>query len=156
MNDDIDVAREISLPGETDTMRLGAQLAQICRAGDVVALWGDLGAGKSTLARALIQKLVGDDTEAPSPTFTLVLTYEATEFTIWHFDLYRLEDCGELHELGFDESADGLAIVEWPQRMGDALPQYRLDIELTMTSTGRTARLVAHGPEWRERLAAFE
>ncbi len=146
----------IELKNDAETMQLGQRLAHLCGEGDVIALWGDLGAGKSTLARALIRELAGADIDVPSPTFTLLLTYDLANLPVWHFDLYRLEESSELRELGFEDSAEGLAIIEWPERMGDALPQYRLDVELTITSTGRTAHLVAHGPDWSRRLAAFK
>ena len=88
----------------------------------VTVLTGYLGAGKTTLARGLIRHMTGPETEAPSPTFTLVQTYETPAFPIWHFDLYRLEHPGEARELGMEEAVDGLALIEWPERLGRDLP----------------------------------
>lgn len=135
------------------TEELGRALAKLVRAGDVILLYGDLGAGKSTLARALIQTLASADIDVPSPTFTLVQTYEY-EPPIWHFDLYRLTDYREVEELGFDESADGLALVEWPERLGDNLPPSRLDVRLDFAEHGRKAILSFHG-NWTTRIDAL-
>ncbi|HVY88503.1 MAG TPA: tRNA (adenosine(37)-N6)-threonylcarbamoyltransferase complex ATPase subunit type 1 TsaE [Hyphomonadaceae bacterium] len=132
----------LSLPDEAATAALGGRLGAIARPGDVLALQGDLGAGKTTLARALIQSLAGAETEAPSPTFTLVQTYAAPSFRIWHFDLYRLDDPEEVRELGFEEAVDGLALVEWPERLGRHLPARRLEVQLSFSGQGRIARLV--------------
>ena len=143
----------IHLENDKATQALGRQIALLTAPGDVIALQGDLGAGKSTLARALIRQLSQEpELEVPSPTFTLVLTYDAPSMQIWHFDLYRLEDSAELIELGFDESQEGLAIIEWPERMGATLPQWRLDIMLEIAGPARIAHLYPHGPIWNERL----
>lgn len=131
----------LPLPGEADTAALGERLAEHARPGDVIALYGDLGAGKTTLARALIRRLAGPDTEAPSPTFTLVQTYRTPRLAIWHFDLYRLESPGEARELGMDEAVDGLCLIEWPERLGQDLPSARLEVRLSFDDEGRIARL---------------
>ncbi len=141
----------LDLAGEADTAALGERLAQAARPGDVIALSGDLGAGKTTLARALIRKLAGPDTEAPSPTFTLVQTYPAPDLSIWHFDLYRLNDPGEARELGLEEAVDGLAVIEWPERLGRYLPHARLEVQLSFDGAGRIARLVDLD-DWSTRL----
>lgn len=141
----------LDLAGEADTAALGARLATAARPGDVVALYGDLGAGKTTLARALIRALMGLETEAPSPTFTLVQTYPAPNLPIWHFDLYRLEDPGEARELGLEEAVDGLALIEWPERLGRYLPHARLEVRLSFGGDGRIARLVDLD-DWSTRL----
>lgn len=140
----------LELTDEAATADLGRRLAPLCRAGDVIALRGDLGAGKSTLARALIQALQGADTEVPSPTFTLVQTYPGNP-AIWHFDLYRLENPAEARELGFEEAADGLTLVEWPERLGAYLPKTRLELQLSFSRAGRIARLEDHA-DWSERI----
>lgn len=141
----------IALPDEAATAALGAQLGAVARAGDVIALHGDLGAGKSTLARGLIRSHLGPETEAPSPTFTLVQTYPGPDFPIWHFDLYRLEDPGEARELGLEEAVDGLAVIEWPERLGRDLPRTRLEVRLSFDGDGRIARLVDFD-DWSTRL----
>ena len=130
------------LHDDAATTALGARLGAAARAGDVIALVGDLGAGKTTLARGLIRHLAGPETEAPSPTFTLVQTYQTPGFPIWHFDLYRLEHPGEARELGLEEAVDGLALIEWPERLGRDLPAARLEVRLSFGQQGRIAQLV--------------
>ena len=132
----------IDLPDDAATAALGARIGAGGRPGDVVALVGDLGAGKTTLARGLIRSLMGPETEAPSPTFTLVQSYAAPALTIWHFDLYRLKDAREARELGLEEAVDGLAVIEWPERLGRDLPHARLEVRLSFAGDGRIARLV--------------
>jgi len=142
------------LPDMATTEKLGAAVARLLRAGDIVALYGELGAGKTTLARALIRQL-GYAGEVPSPTFTLVQTYDLSPVAVWHFDLYRIDDPGEIIELGIEEAlAEAISLIEWPERMGRLLPADRLDIVLSYTSDddGRHAELTGHG-SWRERLA---
>ena len=120
----------IDLADERATEETARAMADLVRADDVVTLSGDLGAGKTTFARAMIRKLVGDpDLEVPSPTFTLMQIYSAPAFQIVHADLYRIEKAEELAELGWEEAADGaLVLVEWPERVGDSLAPDRLDI----------------------------
>jgi tRNA threonylcarbamoyladenosine biosynthesis protein TsaE len=141
----------LMLPDDGATAALGARLGEHARPGDVIALYGDLGAGKTTLARALIRRLAGPDTEAPSPTFTLVQTYRTPRLAIWHFDLYRLESPGEARELGMDEAVDGLCLIEWPERLGRDLPSPRLEVRLSFDGDGRIARLVDLD-DWSSRL----
>lgn len=111
--------------------RLAQEMAFALRPGDLVALHGDLGAGKTTFAREVILALAPDTTEVPSPTFTLVQTYAGPRMAIAHFDLYRLGHEDEIDELGLDEAlTTGIALVEWPERAGERLPAERLDITL--------------------------
>lgn len=127
--------------------RLGAQVAARLRPGEAVCLWGALGAGKTTLARGLIRALTHPDEEVPSPTFTLVQSYDGRLRTA-HFDLYRLKEPEEAFELGLDEAlAEGAAVIEWPERLSGALPPDRLDIEIIIPETGRgrRLRLTGHG-----------
>ena len=140
------------LASEKDTMALGADLAPHLRRGDVVALHGNLGAGKTTLVRGLIQALLGGAEDVPSPTYTLVQPYDGLPGPIWHFDLYRLETAGDVFELGWDETGDGIALIEWPERAGDYLPVQRLDVFLEISGDGRRARLEPRGEGWQERL----
>lgn len=146
---------ELHLPDVEATGRLARRLAPHLKPGDVVALHGGLGAGKTTFARALISALMGGETDVPSPTYTLVQTYEAPGLTIYHFDLYRLDDPGELEELGWEETMDGLALIEWPDKAGARLPEWRLDLSLEQTAEGRTARLEPRGEDWQARLHGF-
>ncbi|NNE86283.1 MAG: tRNA (adenosine(37)-N6)-threonylcarbamoyltransferase complex ATPase subunit type 1 TsaE [Alphaproteobacteria bacterium] len=143
------------LPDIAATEKLGAAIADMLRTGDVVALYGELGAGKTTLARALISKL-GHRGEVPSPTFTLVQSYDLSTVPVWHFDLYRIDDPDEIIELGLDEAlAEGISLIEWPERMGAQLPANRLEIHLSYADNdddGRRAELLAYG-DWGHRLA---
>ncbi len=122
---------------------LARRLAPALRSSDFLALCGDLGAGKTVFARALIRALVGrEDEEVPSPTFALVQPYECARFAIHHFDFYRLSGPDEAQELGLDEAlAAGVVIAEWPERLGGGLPADRLDITLTETDDP----LLVHG-----------
>jgi tRNA threonylcarbamoyl adenosine modification protein YjeE len=124
------VVWHMDLAGESETAMLARDIVEIVGANDVITLSGDLGAGKSTFARALVRRIVGDDEiEVPSPTFTLMQIYEGPKFPIVHADLYRIKSPGELTELGWDEAAeDALVLVEWPDRLGDAVTPDRLDI----------------------------
>lgn len=142
------------LPDLATTARIARALAPRLRAGDVIALHGDLGAGKTALARFLIQAL-GVEDEVPSPTFTLVQTYpvEGRDFdAVWHFDLYRIETPEDVDELGVDEAFDtGVSLIEWPERMGAALPADRLSITLRLVEDRRSMSL-SGGPGWTGRL----
>jgi N-acetylmuramate 1-kinase len=144
----------LDLPDLAATRALARRLARELRGGDVVALSGPLGAGKSELARALIRTLARAAIEVPSPTFTLVQDYPFPTLTVRHVDLYRITDASELVELGLEAPGEGEAwLVEWPERAHDALPDDRLEIRLTFADQpeARRATLLA-GPGWRERL----
>ena len=147
---------QIDLPDEAATARLGAAIAAELKPGDVVCLSGPLGAGKSTLARGLIRTLTSPDEDVPSPTFTLVQTYDG-RLTIAHFDLNRPTSPDEAFEHGLDEALEeGAAVIEWPQRLEGRLPPDRLDIEIAFDETGegRRARLTPHGA-WEGRGIEF-
>jgi tRNA threonylcarbamoyl adenosine modification protein YjeE len=145
--------------GEAAVVRLAERIALKLAVGDVVALSGDLGAGKTTFARALIRAFLGDaDAEIPSPTFSLVQTYTSPRLQLAHLDLYRLAGDDDLIELGFDELiANGAAIVEWPERAPRLYAANRLDIHLTQGTLPeqRTLDLAGHGT-WTQRLARIE
>ncbi len=138
----------LHLADEAATLRFGEDLALALGSGLCVALNGDLGAGKSTLARAVLRALANDPSlEVPSPTFTLVQVYDL-RFQVGHFDLYRIGDSSELDELGFDEILEtGVCLVEWPDRAGSRLPADLLRIELTSEGAGRKATIT--GPDRR-------
>lgn len=144
--------RELHLKAEAETLALGREIAGALAAGDTVTLSGPLGAGKSVLARAIIRKFCPRE-EVPSPTFTLVQTYETQNFLISHADLYRVKAESELRELGLDEALErGVLIVEWPDRMGGELPEDRLDIMFeAVDGESRLIKLVGRGT-WVARL----
>ncbi|WP_430421891.1 tRNA (adenosine(37)-N6)-threonylcarbamoyltransferase complex ATPase subunit type 1 TsaE [Phenylobacterium sp.] len=146
----------MNLADEAATGRLGQAVAAQLRPGEAVCLTGPLGAGKSTLARALVRALTTPDEEVPSPTFTLVQFYEGPRLAVAHFDLYRLSDPDEAYEIGLDEALDaGAAVIEWPERLEGRLPPDRLDIEIALAQDGgRTARLTPHGA-WEGRDLEF-
>ncbi|WP_395073467.1 tRNA (adenosine(37)-N6)-threonylcarbamoyltransferase complex ATPase subunit type 1 TsaE [Hyphococcus sp.] len=141
----------VALADELATRVLGAGLAPVLRDGDIVCLEGDLGAGKSTIARAIIGALT-DVSDAPSPTFTLVETYEADKFNLWHFDLYRLDAASDVWELGLEEALDnGVLLVEWPDRIAGLLPNSALTISLDLAGAARLAK-ISGDARWQERL----
>ena len=141
----------VTLADEEATRRLMVDIAEAIKPGDVITLSGDLGAGKTTFARALIRHLAGDPTiEVPSPTFTLMQAYELPRFTLVHADFYRLGGPAELAELGFEDIAPStVTLIEWPDRAASVLPDARLDIALTLSPlegpTFRHARVTGHG-----------
>ncbi|MEP7030919.1 MAG: tRNA (adenosine(37)-N6)-threonylcarbamoyltransferase complex ATPase subunit type 1 TsaE, partial [Pseudolabrys sp.] len=141
----------VALEDEQATRRLMVDIAALIAPGDLITLSGDLGAGKTTFARALIRYLGGDERiEVPSPTFTLMQAYELPRFTVVHADLYRLSGPGELAELGFEDAADGaVTLLEWPDRAAGFLPPSRLDLALTLSpqqgETFRQARVTGYG-----------
>lgn len=146
----------LTVADEAGTVRLAEDVAAIARPGDVIALEGDLGMGKSALARALIRALADDPAlEVPSPTFTLVQTYDLPRFPVAHFDLYRLADPSELAEIGFDDAIrSGLTLVEWPDRAVGVLPQDTLTISIA-DGAGPGARRFDVGsddPRWADRI----
>ncbi|HSI42646.1 MAG TPA: tRNA (adenosine(37)-N6)-threonylcarbamoyltransferase complex ATPase subunit type 1 TsaE [Xanthobacteraceae bacterium] len=145
------VSWDVVLPDESATGRFAMDLAAVLAVGDMVALSGDLGAGKTTLARAVIREMAGDPAlDVPSPTFTLVQVYELSRATLVHADLYRVADPAELEEIGWHDLADfAVVLVEWPERAGRLLAPDRLDIQLSTVAgagpTVRRVRLTGHG-----------
>ena len=140
----------VALATEPATRRHAMDVAAKLAPGDFVTLSGDLGAGKTTFARAVVRHLAGDHRlEVPSPTFTLVQTYALPRFTIVHGDLYRVSEPYELIELGFDDAPDAAVLLEWPERIADSLPRDRLDIAFTLKPerglNHRDARITGHG-----------
>lgn len=146
--------KELDLADEAATESLAAGVAAASRVGDVIALSGDLGAGKTVFARAFVRARCDDEEEVPSPTFTLVQTYDCPEGVIWHFDLFRLEGEAEAWELDMEDAfSAGISLIEWPERIPGLLPADRLDVRLQFGSGGptRRARLEARGT-WSARL----
>lgn len=145
---------DLILPDEAATRRLAADLAQRLRTGDTVLLDGDLGAGKSTLARALIRARLGaPGLEVPSPTFTLVQVYGGSQDAIWHADLYRLTGPDEIAELGLSDAFEtAICLVEWPDRLGEAAPPGSLTIALSTAGDDARRAQVRGSPDWATRL----
>ncbi|MCF4167652.1 tRNA (adenosine(37)-N6)-threonylcarbamoyltransferase complex ATPase subunit type 1 TsaE [Zavarzinia compransoris] len=145
----------LDLPDLARTAALGRALAGAARPGDCIALHGDLGAGKTELARAFL-RAAGVSEDVPSPTFAIVQPYDTDLGPVAHFDLYRIESPSDLDEIGFEAALDdGIVLVEWPERAGPRLPADRLDVTLTLGPEGRrTARLQALG-DWLSRLAGL-
>ncbi|WP_299203390.1 tRNA (adenosine(37)-N6)-threonylcarbamoyltransferase complex ATPase subunit type 1 TsaE [uncultured Tateyamaria sp.] len=140
-------------PSEEETTRAGAALGPLLRAGDVVLLEGDVGAGKTHFARALIQSVLLEPEDVPSPTFTLVQVYDTRNGALWHTDLYRVSADTEIDELGLlDAFEDAICLVEWPDRLGPLTPATALTITIQPASEGRTATLHWTDPRWLDRL----
>lgn len=139
-----DTGISLFLADDAATTRLGEDLSLALKAADCLALSGDLGAGKSSLARALLRAMADDaELDVPSPTFTLVQSYEL-RIPVSHFDLYRLGDAAELAELGFDEALQtGICLVEWPEMAESELPKERIDLKLEHEGEGRRAIIAA-------------
>ncbi len=146
---------DIHLRSLADTENAARVLASVVAPGDVIALAGDLGAGKTAFARALINALPGAPEEVPSPTFTLVQTYTRGDLDVWHFDLYRLEDPEETLELGIEDAfAEAVSLIEWPDRLGQYLPPRHLLVTLQIDNRSDARHLaMSNGALWQERLA---
>jgi tRNA threonylcarbamoyladenosine biosynthesis protein TsaE len=144
--------RTLNLPDQEATDRLGAALAPLLRPGDALLLEGPLGAGKSTLVRALLRAAAGDPAlDVPSPSFTLVQSYRTPRLTLHHLDLWRLDGPGGVEELGWFEMLDDVVLVEWPDRLGPLTPAGALHISLAYASDGAAREATMSG--WGDRLA---
>ena len=146
--------KTIALNHEEQTVALGKRLSPFLRAGDILTLRGELGAGKTSFSRGLISSLAGD-VEVPSPTYTMVQTYSSASFEIWHFDLYRLENETHIWELGIEEAFDdGVCLIEWPERIENLLSGSELNIKIQFDKSGRIVT-ISGSQVWGERLAKF-
>lgn len=146
--------RHFPLPDLAATDRLAARIAAGLQTGSLVALKGELGAGKTTLARAILRDL-GVTEHVPSPTFTLVQSYETAKGPVFHFDLYRIEEARELEELGFDEALDqGIVLVEWPERAEGLLPEDILNVTLELNA--ERSATISGAAYWKTYLAKEE
>ena len=144
----------VDLPDETATAALAARIAAVAAQGDVIALKGDLGTGKTAFARAFI-RASGNQDEVPSPTFTLVQVYDAGPTVIWHFDLYRIRAPEEAWELGIEDAfITGISLIEWPERLGPLLPDRRLELGFAFSDEPAARRIAMDpGKGWQARLA---
>ena len=149
------VHASLFLPDPDATTRLARSLAPLLRAGDCLLLDGQIGAGKTHFARALIQWFTAED--VPSPTFTLVQTYDAPAFEIWHADLYRLSHPDEAIELGLTEAFEtALCLVEWPGKLGGDAPKQALTLRFSPLQEGREVQFTSHDDTWKTRLRALD
>ena len=152
---------QLELPDLSATQKLGTLLADGLTAGDIISLSGPLGAGKSALARSIIISANPNETDVPSPTFSLVQTYELADGTpLWHLDLYRIETPEDAMQLGLDDAfVDAVCLIEWPDRLKKILPKSALSIHLYLVSDdnadgARTADITAP-PNWSDRIQAI-
>jgi tRNA threonylcarbamoyladenosine biosynthesis protein TsaE len=153
------------LPDEAATACLARSLAARARQGDVLALFGELGSGKTAFARAFINALPAPNgtapatsEEVPSPTFTLLQTYQRAPAPVWHFDLYRLARPDEVYELGFEDAlGEGIVLIEWPERLGPLLPAERLELRFDFAEGAEARRVTLIGTgAWPRRLRDLE
>jgi tRNA threonylcarbamoyladenosine biosynthesis protein TsaE len=133
-----------------ETAAVGAALARVVRAGEVITLAGPLGVGKTSLARGLINAL-GHQSDVPSPSFAIVQPYEELDPPIWHVDLFRIEDRAEIEELGLDAAADAVLLVEWPDRAGEAAWPDALALSLDFASNRDRILTAKVPPSWEGR-----
>ena len=143
---------------EAQTRVFASRLAKIAQPTDVILLIGNLGTGKTVLARAFIENITGE-TEVPSPTFTLVQNYEGPDVTVYHFDLYRIEEPNEIFELGIEEAFnDGIVLIEWPDKIIPFIHNQRLEIYLSNGRDygSREVEVLALGDKWIKKLAVLD
>ncbi len=149
---------EFATASAEETAALAARLAHACARHDCIALTGDLGAGKTVFARGFIQALAGE-VEVTSPTFTLAQSYplQASQLTLWHFDLYRIEHADELHELGIEDALeDGIALIEWPQIADTLLPKDRLEVHIRPGKSEQERFVMVSAPDaWYKKLTSL-
>ena len=151
------VALKTILPDEQATLALGAAVASALEPGLIIYLRGELGAGKTTLARGLLRSL-GHAGAVKSPTYTLVEVYEVSRLHLHHFDFYRFQDPREWIDAGFRDSFNGrtVSLIEWPERAAGQLPPADLQVDLELLATGRSAELTSNTPAGRKCLASIE
>ncbi len=142
-----------------ETRALGKRLAKCAKPGDIVCLFGDLGSGKTTMIKGLAAGLGAHEEDVTSPTFVFLNVYDQLKWPLYHFDLYRLEETDELFDIGYEEFlyGDGIAVVEWSERLEEFLPKERLDIYLKHKGEdSREIRLKAFGKRYEQMLKTLE
>lgn len=145
-------SQTITLPSESDTVNLATKFAQVLVSGDTILLSGDIGAGKSAFSRALIRAKAGAEIDVPSPTYTLVQTYDVGGDEVWHCDLYRLTSPEEAFELGLDEAFEtAICLIEWPDRLGNFAPAHGLSLHFEARADGHAVTL-SPNQNWVTRL----
>lgn len=118
---------------EKETLKYAAQFAQSLKQGDIVALHGTLGTGKTVFSKGIIQALCHTNTDVPSPTFTIVQSYDSEKGTLYHFDFYRLKNPEEAYEIGIEDAfTDGICLIEWPDKIGTLLPKKHINVFLSI------------------------
>jgi len=157
MSEHVHLIATFDVESEDETGEIAESLAPLLRARDIIALNGTLGTGKTAFARALINALPGEAEDVPSPTFTLVQTYERGPLEVWHFDLYRLKAPEDAYELGIDDAfADALSIIEWPGNLGSLLPPAHLKVSLHQAKAENARKIAFEGnDDWMARLQSF-
>jgi tRNA threonylcarbamoyladenosine biosynthesis protein TsaE len=138
------------LENEGATEQLGTELAAVLRPGDVIALSGPLGVGKTSLTRSILRAL-GHEGDVPSPSFAIVQPYEDLDPPVWHVDLFRIDQARELEELGLDSAADSVLIIEWPERAGESAWPDALRLTLEFDREGARRLTASLPPAWQER-----
>ena len=123
---------------EADTLSFAKEFAKTLKGDEIIALWGTLGMGKTVFARGIIQALTGRQEEVPSPTFTLLQTYETPKGEVFHFDFYRLKNAQEAYEIGIEDAFEnGISLIEWPEKIGKLLPKRAIHIHFETKPNGR-------------------
>ena len=123
---------------EQETISFAKKFAKTLKGNEIIALWGTLGMGKTVFVKAIIQELTGRKEEVPSPTFTLLQTYDSPIGEIFHFDFYRLKNPEEAYEIGIEDAFEsGICLIEWPEKIGGLLPKHAINIHFEMTNKGR-------------------
>lgn len=122
---------------ESDTVKIATELAKTVNAGDIIALYGTLGMGKTAFCRGFIQSFLSEQ-DVPSPTFTLLQVYDTPKFPIYHFDMYRLKTPNEAFEIGIEDAfAEGVSLIEWPEKIGNLLPKRHIKVVIEPDQNGR-------------------
>ncbi len=141
---------------EQQTADFAKKMASVAQKGDVIALFGTLGMGKSVFSRAYIQYFLGN-IDIPSPTFTLLQTYETASFEIHHYDLYRIKEADEIFELGMEDAFyQNVCLIEWPEKMGGYLPRKAIRIEITQEQEGRRISVFVNDEERQNRYCCLK